>query len=362
MPHAPFTWVCLFSLSIPSVPSHSTLIMVVFWGKQSWQVTGAVLCGADGMVGSAHSGRSYFPLLGEWTASPQLPGRAVAQRVLCGVAGQAPRGLAAPDPSGALLPALLLCDLEFSLLPQPLTQSTPQLAGLLFNVTFSRLCLTVLQLRNWLRFFFLVQFRVCWGFFLIAKAIGSGQNCKSLSASSNSPLWLPISVTRLFTPASCNSAQHLMLPHQSSFIYAKLHFPSLLPSVFQVSQLWSWAAGRWQHSISWGSWQPASAWSSTGNGNSELTRCFVLPGRCSASVWCCNQRPAGRIHLVMSRTDAGRWAQPLGSPGSLLVLNWSCSFGVVGQNIPVSCICWCFAGRAELLLAMCDSCLNPIDT
>lgn len=123
--------------------------------------------------------------------------------------------------------------------PQPLTQPTPELLGLLLNVTFSRLCVTLLQLRNWLRFFFLVQFRVCWSFFLIAKAVGNGQNCKSLSVSSNSPLWLPSSVTHLFTLASCNSVQHLVLPHQSFFIYAKHHFPSLLPSVFQVSQLWS---------------------------------------------------------------------------------------------------------------------------
>lgn len=139
------------------------------------------------------------------------------------------RGLAAPaDPSGALLPALLLCDLEFSLLPQSLTHSTPQLLWLLFNVTFTRLCVTLLQLRKWLRFFFLVQFRVCWYSFLIAKAVGNGQNHKSLSVSSNSPPWLPSSVTHLFTPASCNSVQHLVLPHQSFFIYPKHHFPSLL--------------------------------------------------------------------------------------------------------------------------------------
>lgn len=122
-------------------------------------------------------------------------------RQSCGAAGAVWRGwtgtpgLVAPtDPPGALLPSLLLCDLELCLLPQPLTHSTPQLVGLLFNVTFSRLCVTLLQLRNWLRFFFLVQFRVCWGFFLIAKAVGNGQNCKSLSASSNSPCWLPSSV------------------------------------------------------------------------------------------------------------------------------------------------------------------------
>lgn len=178
-----------------------------------------------------------LPFLGEWTVSPHLPGRAARP---CSVAGQAPRGLAAPtDPSGVLLLALLLCDLEFSLLPQPLTQATPRLVGLLFSVTFSRFCVTPLQLRNWLRFFFLEQFRVCWSFFLIAKAVGNGQNRKSLSASSNSPLWLPSSVMYLFTPASRNSAQRLVLPHQSFFIYAKHHFPSLLPSVFQVSQLWS---------------------------------------------------------------------------------------------------------------------------
>lgn len=150
------------------------------------------------------------------------------------------RGLAAlTDPSGARLLALLLCDLEFSLLPQPLTHSTPQLAGLLFNVTFTRLCVTLLQLQNWLHFFFLVQFRVCWSFFLIAKAVGNRQNRKSLSVTINSPLRLPSSVTHLFTPASCNSVQHLLLPHLSSFIYRKHHFPSLLPSVSQVCQLWS---------------------------------------------------------------------------------------------------------------------------
>lgn len=230
MPCAPSAWVCLFSHSIPihAFPLHFVhgsflreslhrSLVLCFVKQKGW----LVLHTQEDFTSLAFPGRvDSFP-------TPAWQNCGAAAAVWHGWAGT--RGLAAPtDPLGALLQALLLCDLEFSLLPQPFTHSTPQLIWLLFNVTFTRLCVMLLQLRNWLSFFFLVQFRVCWNFFLIAKAVGNGQNRKSLSVSSNSPLWLRSSVTHLFTLASCNSVQHLVLPHQSFFIYPKHHFPSLL--------------------------------------------------------------------------------------------------------------------------------------
>lgn len=188
-----------------------------------------MLCEADRVVDSARSGRSFFPRLSR--ESGELPTPAWQSR---GTAGAVRRGWAGSpwaDSShrSAGSPAARAAALGPGALPQPLTHATPQLAGLLCNVTFSRLCVTLLQLRNWLRFFFLVQFRVCWGFFLIAKAVGNGQNRKSLSVSSNSPLWLPSSVWHFFTPATCDSAQHLVLPHQSFLFTPNTTFPLSCP-------------------------------------------------------------------------------------------------------------------------------------
>lgn len=281
--------------------------MVVFWRKQSWQVTDAVLCEADRVVDSAQSGRCYFPCL-SWE-SGRFPHTCLAeQRVrvawlgrhpvgwqlrpirresccwrCCSVTWSSPSSLSPwPRPR----PASLGCSLVWLSHGSVLRRFNYGTGSVSFSLSSSEFA----GVSSWLQ-----------------KLLEMGRIIKAYQRAVT-PLWLPSSVMYLFTPASRNSAQRLVLPHQSFFIYAKHHFPSLLPSVFQVSQLWSWAAGRWQHSISWGSWQPAFAWSSTGNGNSEVTRCFALPGRCSASVWCCSQRPAGRICLVMSRTDTGRWA------------------------------------------------------
>lgn len=69
---------------------------------------------ADSVVDFARSGRSFFPYLSR--ESGKLPHTCLAELWHSGYcAGQAPCGLAAPtDPPGALLPALLLWDLELS--------------------------------------------------------------------------------------------------------------------------------------------------------------------------------------------------------------------------------------------------------
>lgn len=92
----------LFSCCIPihAFPFHfdhcsflRKTVLTSHWCCALWRRQGGWLCTLREIL-------LPLPFLGEWAASPHLRGRAVAQRVPCGVAGQAPCGLAAPtDPS-----------------------------------------------------------------------------------------------------------------------------------------------------------------------------------------------------------------------------------------------------------------------
>lgn len=209
---------------------------------------------------------------------------------------------------GALLPALLSVTWSS---PSALDPLHAQLLGLLFNGTFSRLCYAASVMELAL-FLFPCAVQSLLESLPHCRSRWNGQNRKSLSVSSNSPLGSPAllrsaSLRRVVTlcNTSCCHISPLFTPNTT------FPHPSRLPSS---------AAEQPGGGSTPSPGGAASAWIALGT-ELRARSCSALPARCSASARCCSQTPAGGIHLVVSRTDAGTWLQPLGSPGSLLVLN-----------------------------------------